>query len=220
MPKTKKKTAPNESLRETFFGDMPLANWASASNDEPWASFKNAVSKLEDDDQAGATRILQSVVQRPGLESRHYLQAWSGLRELGESPSPGQAKHVYGVVVDVPVESGLDTLAAYEDGTARYINYAGAVIIWEAPDGRLKGPIEKLLSAGQTLARLIGPWDGARPALPPDLARISLLTPTGLHFGQAPFEAFLQDGMAAPLISAATELMQALVELSESAGES
>lgn len=220
MPRSKKKTAaPNETLRETFFGDVPLAEWASASDDEPWASFKNAASQLEQEDHSGAIGTLQSIAQRSNLESRHYLQAWSGLRELGESPPPGQAKHVYGVVVDVPVEDGLDTLAAYEDGTARYINFRGAVIIWEAPDARLKNPIEKLLSAGTTLAKLIGPWEGPRPPMASGMARISLLTPSGLHFGQAPFEALMQDGMANPLLSAATELMQGLIELSEAAEE-
>jgi hypothetical protein len=220
MPRSKKKTpAPNESLRETLFGDVPLENWASASNDEPWVSFRNAGSRLEQDDRAGAIGILQSIVQRSKLESRHYLQAWFGLRELGQAPPPGQAKHVYGVVVDVPVEDGLDTLAAYEDGTARYINFRGAVIIWEAPDAQLKDPIEKLLSTARTLAKLIGPWEGPRPPMAPGMARISLLTPSGLHFGQAPFEALMGDSMAAPLISAATELMQALIALSEAAGE-
>lgn len=214
--KSSKKAAPSQNLRETFFGDLPLATWASSREGEPWASFGNVATRLDEGDRTGAVDLLQSIVQRSGLESRHYLQAWSSLRALGVSPPPGEAKHVYGVVVDVPVESGLDTLAGYEDGTARYVNFSGGVIIWEVPDAQMKGRIDKLLAAGNTLAALIGPWEGARPSLPPGQARISLLTPSGLHFGQAPLEVLTGDAMAVPVIAAATELMQALIKVSQS----
>lgn len=38
-----------------------------------------------------------------------------------------------------------------------------------------------------------------------------------LHFGQASFDAFAADAMSAPLVQAATRLMQALIEASEAA---
>ncbi len=47
--------------------------------------------------------------------------------------------------------------AAYEDRRARYINFSGAVILWEASDSRMEGHIEEPLSAGRKLASLIGP---------------------------------------------------------------
>jgi hypothetical protein len=115
--------------------------------------------------------------------------------------------------MDVPMPAGFDTLAAYEDRSARYINFSGAAIIWDAPDSRMDGEVHKLVTAGQALAHLIGPWEGQRPALAPRQGRISLLTPSGLHFGQAPFEALAQDAMAAPVISAATELIQGLMQI-------
>ena len=215
----KKMTVSNDSLRETFFGDVPISTWAATARGEPWATFSSAAVRLGQGDRAGAIDALQAIVQRKGMESRHYVEAWCGLREAGVSPSPEEAKHVYGVVVDVPVESGLDTLAAYEDHRARYVNFSGAVIIWEAPDSTMNSHIDKLLSAGQKLASLIGPWEGSRPPLAPSQARISLLTPSGLHFGQAPLAALLQDGMAAPVLAAATGLMKALIQLTENARE-
>ena len=204
-----------DNLRETLFGDMPLSKWAASASGDPWATFVSAANRLEQGNRVGAIDALQSIVQQSGLESRHYLEAWCALREAGVSPSGAEAKHVYGVVVDVPVNSGLDTLAAYEDRRARYINFSGSVIIWEAPDSRMDGHITKLVSAGQTLANLIGPWEGNRPPLAPGQARISLLTPSGLHFGQAPLAALMQDGMAAPLLDAATKLMQALIQVTQ-----
>jgi hypothetical protein len=41
---------------------------------------------------------------------------------------------------------------------------------------------------------------------------VSLLTPSGLHFGQGPLGALSTDPMAAPIFEAGTALMLALVE--------
>jgi hypothetical protein len=205
----------NSGLRETFFGDAPLSTWAANKSSEPWTAFSTAASCLEQGDRDGAVQTLQSIIQRTGLESRHYLEAWNALRQAGLSPSPDQAKHVYGVVVDVPMKSGFDTLAAYEDRSARYVNFSGAAIMWDAPDSRMDHHVRKLLAAGQELAQRIGPWHDLRPPLTPRQARISLLTPSGLHFGQAPFEALAKDAMAGPVIAAATGLMHALIQVAD-----
>jgi hypothetical protein len=110
----------------------------------------------------------------------------------------------------MPVPGGLDTLAAYEDLSARYLNFSGAAVIWDHPDSSLDGEIHGLLAAGRELLAKIGPWEGPRPPVPPGRARISLLTPSGLHFGQAEPRLLSRDGMAAPVLQAATALMQAL----------
>jgi hypothetical protein len=204
---------PKSSLRETFFGDVPLSTWAADKEAEPWTAFATAARCLERGDRDGAVQTLQAIIRRTGLESRHYLEAWHALRQAGVSPSPEEAKRVYGVVVDVPMKSGFDTLAAYEDRSARYLNFSGAAIIWDAPDSRMDHHVRELLAAGQALAQRIGPWEDTRPPLPPRQARISLLTPSGLHFGQGPFEALAQDAMAGPVIAAATGLMQALIQV-------
>jgi len=124
-------SGPIGSFRETLFGDMPLSSWAAAGTGEPWARFSNAAARLDRRDRTGAMEELRSILHLSGLESRHYLEAWCGLRDAGVAPAPDEAKHVYGIVLDVPVNSGLDTLAAYEDRRARYINFSGAVIVWD-----------------------------------------------------------------------------------------
>ena len=123
-----------------------------------------------------------------------------------------QANHVAGVVVEVGLEGGLDLLAAYDDHTARYYNYSGAGVVWEHPDASLDAAIDALLARGQVICQQIGPWEGERPGPPPrgDM-RISLLTPLGLHFGQAPHEVLARDPLAGPLVAAATSLMQQLI---------
>ena len=202
-------------MRETFFGDIPLSTWAAGKDGEPWTAFAAAERALQRGDRSEATRVLRSIIQRTGLESRHYLQAWNVLRQLSHVVPSDDAKHMYGVVVDVPVKSGFDTLAAYDDRSARYVNFSGSAIIWDAPDSRLDDQVRRLLAAGQSLVMLIGPWAERRPPLTPGQARISLLTPSGLHFGQGPFDALARDPKAAPVITAATSLMQSLIQVAD-----
>ncbi|MBL8725928.1 MAG: hypothetical protein JNK49_17925 [Planctomycetes bacterium] len=204
---------PLADLRETLFGDLPLATYGVGQTGAPWMHFAAAAKSLECGDPAAAIAALQSVLAMVGLESRHALQAWDALRQLGVKPAANVGKRVLGVVLDVPVETGLDTLAAYADGTARYLNHAGSAIVWEAPDDRLAAAIQNVVAEGQRIATAIGPWQGARPALPAGMTRLSMLTPSGLHFGQAPFDVLAREPMAAPLIGAGTQLMQALIGL-------
>ena len=206
-------------LRELLFGDRPLEEWARGGDEpgsgEPWARFADALTRRGRGDAAGARDALAAVLRQRGLESRHYLQAWYALRGLGEDPAPAEGKHVYGVIVDMPMPAGLDTLAAYEDRSARFLSHGGRAIIWDHPDTSLDAESDALLAAGRTLVSQIGPWVGERPPLPPHEARISILTPSGLHFGQGALGVFQRDARAAPVLAAATALMRALIAKSQ-----
>lgn len=157
--KKKEKPAQPTGVRDTLFGDMPLSEWARDrdSNPEPWASFVQVRNYLDKRDKDSAITALKEITDSPGLEARHYLQAWHFLRQLGVNPPPEKAKTVYGVIVEVALTGGVDILAAYTDYTARYLNYSGASVIWEHPDTSLDAEIEMLLRAGQAVANVIGP---------------------------------------------------------------
>ena len=202
----------SSGLRELLFGDVPLAAWVGRGSGEPWDRFRAASDAIQRGDPIAAEQALDVIVAMPGLEARHYAQAWTSLRELGVTPPDDQAKRVFGVIMDVPMNGGRDTLAAYEDGSARYLNHSGAMIVWEArgSDAQIGARVDALLDAGRNLVRAIGPWNGPRPPLRHDHARISLLTPSGLHFGEAPLDTLANDPMGAPLFAAATALVQAL----------
>lgn len=205
--------APGPDLRELLFGDMPPAAWAASGAGEPWVRFRTAADALARGDRARAEQALAAVLAMPGLEARHYLEAWTALRGLGIMPA-AEAKHVYGVVLDVPANRGRDTLAAYEDGSARYLNYSGRAVVWDAPgtDAEIDARVGALLAAGGALVTRIGAWPGARPPLRPGQARISLLTPSGLHFGEGALAALSGDPLAAPVFGAGAALMQALTQ--------
>jgi len=204
------------TIRDTLFGDMSLAPWAKDENAhlEPWSLFVKARKSLEAKDNASAIAALKQITEMPGLESRHYVQAWNFLRGLGVNPPADKAKTVYGVVVEVGLQQGADIVAAYSDGTARYLNFSGAGEIWERPNDSLDVEIKALLNAGQAVANMIGPWDKERPEAPTHgNVRLNMLTPSGLHFGYGGFETLAKDPMGAALIDPATQLMLKLTQL-------
>jgi hypothetical protein len=218
MSNETKNTLEQPAIRGILFGDLPFSQWPNESSTsvdgEPWLSFISARHQLADGNQEIAKQTLRRILEMPDLESRHYLQAWHFLRESGESPTDGDAKRLYGVVVEVTLDEGLDIVAAYADHTARYLNYSGAAIVWERPDESLDQAIDSLLAAGRMVAAQIGPWEGPRPPAPPKgQVRISMLVPSGLHFGQAPFDALSGDPLGGPVIVAAMQLMQSLITI-------
>lgn len=217
----KKRAKPDfEPLRAKLFGDVALADWkpqeVGAELLEPWVSFAAARGALEAGDTASAIAALRRAAGTAGQETRQYLQAWHALRELGVEPGLDEAKRVRGVVVEVQLRDGLDTLAAYADLSARYIHHGGNLIVWEQPDPTMSVLIDAVLLAGQRVAYRIGPWEGPRrPAPPKDHVRISMLTASGLHFGEGPFDELANDPIGSPVILAATRLMKALIERAE-----
>jgi hypothetical protein len=95
-PKPQAPPPPQPSIRDTLFGDMPLDAWGPPDATEPpWALFSGARLRLEAGDSAGAAQTLGMVLTMPGLESRHYLQAYHHLRALSESlPEQTNAKEL------------------------------------------------------------------------------------------------------------------------------
>jgi hypothetical protein len=211
----KKPQSLSPSMRDTLFGDAPLQNWPPgdpAAITPPWDLFVSARSHLAAGDRDAAIGCWQQILQQPDLESRMCLQAWHFLRQQGQNPPPEVAKNVLGVVVEVGMPNGLDLLAGYRDHSARYYNYSSAAVIWEHPDTSLNPAIDQLLAASQAVVNIIGPWDKPRPDPPSgNIARINFLTPSGLHFGQAPMAALSRDPLAAQVINTATILMKALI---------
>jgi hypothetical protein len=212
----KKKEKPRAQIttRDTLFGDMPVEEWPDDSSltAEPWGSFVQARNDLEKRHKESAITLWKKISEMPGLEPRHYLQAWHFLRQQGVNPPPDKAKTVYGVIVEVAVKGGADIVAAYTDHTARYLNYSGAGIIWEHPDSSLDAEIDSLLEAGRSVASLIGPWEQARPPAPQgENVRLNMLTPSGLHFGYGSFKTLYEDPKGRAIIDPATRLMQGLI---------
>ena len=208
------------SVRDALFADGPLESWpvGEHADREPWATFVTARRYVAAGDVGSAVFGWQRVVGMPGLEARHYVQAWTFLRQYGGvQPAPAEAKRLLGVVVEVDRgPAGLDLLAAYPERTARFYAGTGGGIVWERPDPTLDAHIGALLDAAKAVLDRIGPWTQPRlPPPPPDHIRLNFLAPSGLHFGQAPFAVFEQDALAGPVVQAAAALLQELIAVNQ-----
>ena len=174
---------------------------ASVSSAYPWNILFAASPDSTD---------LQKIVFDDHMESRIKLLAYDAMRRHG---LPIEEKELLGVIVEVGLEDGLDVLASYQDGTARYINYTGKMILWDAPD-KVSGEITaQLFRDSLNIVHRIGPWTEARRPHPSaGTVRISFLVSDGLYFGEGPINVLFKDPLAAPALSSATAMMQYLTE--------
>ena len=126
------------------------------------------------------------------METRVQLWVWSCLRELDENPEPKSGHEVLGAVLEMPSGGAYDTLAAYVDGTARYLNFSGAAIFWDAPDPSIKSLCQRFVdstvpASNQAIPRL-------SLALPKSGVQVTLLTRSGIYVIAAPPSSVINAG--------------------------
>lgn len=205
----------NQALRRTLFGDLPMEEWPTGDDatGDTWASFVRARNHLAAGDQDLAIREW-ALIGGFEHESRHILQAWHFLRSVNVHPDAAIEGEVLGVVVEVPIDDGHDVLAAYADGSVRYLNHAGGATVIDAPPPEVAQRAAAVLAAGQALADGIGPWtEPALPELPPGHTRLAMLTRGGHRFGQGIDTALVAQPGASELLGAATALLVSVVSL-------
>ncbi len=153
---------------------------------------------------------LEALAADPAQESRVRYLAFQRLREDDRAVV---AKQLLGVIVEVGLPGGLDTLAAYGDGGVRYINQSGKIVVVDGMPA-IEPLVVRLLAAATPVVEAIGPADEPRRA-PPGVGdiRLTFLVSDGLYFGEGPFPVVQHEPLAAPVVEKATELLQAVVGL-------
>ena len=154
---------------------------------------------------------LRAVASDEGNEGRVRALAYNRLRASGDNVP---AKKLLGVIIEVPLQEGLDVLAAFADGGVRYLNHSGKVAVFEGQGNPIEALAKELIAVSQPVVNQIGPWD--KPRLPPPKpgnVRMTFLVSDGLYFGEGPFSLLQQDQMAGPILAKATQLLQRVVEL-------
>lgn len=157
-------------------------------------------------------KALRSLAEDEKAESRVRVLAYNRLRAAGYSVA---AKKVLGVIVEVPLKEGLDVIAAYEDGSVRYLNQSGKVAIFDVGTPKIDTMARQLVVISETLVKQIGPWDKKR--LPPPKGgnvRMTFLVSDGLYFGEGPFQSLKLDPKAGPVLGKAAQLLRAAVDTS------
>lgn len=127
---------------------------------------------------------------------------------------PVKPRQLLGVIVEVPLDEGLDTLAAFADGRVRYINHSEKIAIFEGAPPQIESKVKELMQVSQGLIGRMGPWEKQR--LPPPKqgnVRITFLVSDGLYFLEGSFEDILRDtDMGGPVLLKAQELFLLVVE--------
>ncbi len=161
--------------------------------------------------ETSSVEDLQKIIDDADAEPRIKMLSYNKLALMGQSP---HKKELLGVIVEVGLEEGLDVLASFENGTARYINHTERMIVWENIDDAEVNQLTKdLFANSRNIVDQIGAWDQARrPAPVKGDLRISFLVSDGLYFGEGPTNVLFNDAMAAPALLKATELMRCLMQ--------
>ena len=144
----------DESYNLLFCDDLNLFQQVhGASADEPWATLLSEFA-----DVAALRRIAESDSE----DSRARALAYRRLHSAGVNVV---SKCVLAFIVEVPVEGGLDGLAAYSDGRVCYLHHSGETIAIESPSPRVAALTADLARSGHQIVDKVDPWD--RKRLPP-----------------------------------------------------
>jgi hypothetical protein len=184
------------------------AEWIKVETSHyPWVLMVAAYVNLQENKVDEARRLLRAVTLI-SKDSLVQLWAWHNLTALGKPPSASMAQNILGIIIEVPYENGVEVLASYLDGTARYINHRGGMILWEDYDET----ITPLIYEGFKMAHVMGSLSNVRKETPvaDGDVRLTLLTPGGLHI----WEGSPEDGSdVSRLFAQQANLLRALVRL-------
>lgn len=184
-----------------FCDDLALYQQDARPTGYPWAVLLAAASTPEQ---------LQAVAADKTLEARPRLLAY---RRLAATGAFIDHREILGVVVEVGLPAGLDVLAAFSEGSARYLNQAEKLLVWETQTTASRQLLDQLFAASLPVVNQIGKWDQPRRPFPPNgMVRLTFLVSDGLYFGEGPFDVLQADPMGGPVLAAATQLMAYLTQ--------
>lgn len=153
---------------------------------------------------------LTAIATDQTLESRQQILAYHLLSAKG---FPVNSKELLGVIIEVGLGDGLDVVAAFNDGTCRYINHSEKLLVWDTQTDQSSQLVNQLFSDSITVVNRIGPSDKERGSYPAKgMAKLTFLVSDRLYFGEGPFGALQNDPMAGPVIDSAIQLMSYLID--------
>jgi len=202
---------------ELLFADQTLDELLVSPDEETFPEevcglLARAAEHIRQGEKARAARILLEITANPNMETRMLLWSWAALRRLDVHPQYPDEDVIKGVVIQVPIENGVDVLAAYSDGTARYVNHSGKVIVWDIPDASITSIIYKLLECSKSLRGAVAKASVDHSVS--GLVRVTLLTFKGNLFAEASMQSIASSPINQVLAMGA-ELMTNLIKRSK-----
>ncbi|MBM3766595.1 MAG: hypothetical protein FJW32_14495 [Acidobacteria bacterium] len=118
-----------------------------------------------------------------------------------------QRTDVYSVILEVGLDVGVDVLAAFAGGRARFLSHTGDISMWEGGDGPAARLIAETLEHAKTIAQTVAEPHSGRLTAPEDgTIRISVFTGAGVHRAHGPIDGFNDH----PVFNAAVDMMNEL----------
>ena len=156
---------------------------------------------------------LQKISDDTTTDTRIRILAYNSQCAKGHKPN---RKELLAVIVEVGLDEGLDVLASFANGTARYINQTGKILIWESTaDAKANQLTNNLFAKSRQIVNQIGLWDKPRKPNPTrGNTRITFLVSDGLYFREASMDVLFSDQLTSPALTSAAQLMQYLTEKS------
>lgn len=179
---------------ELLFADQSLDELLGSTSrddlslqDDVWKRLADAADCLRHNERSQATELLLNVSRSPNIETRTSLWSWAALRKIGVQPYPDEAEEIKGVVIQVPMDGERDVLAVYADGSVRYVNHSGKIIVWDLSDTRVRDIVHTILARSNDL-------DFSKPTVLGDhignnIVRVTALTLSGNRFSEVSLRA-------------------------------
>lgn len=154
---------------------------------------------------------LGRVAADTGQDGRVRCMAHARLRQSSAQPA---GRVLLGVITEVGLDGGLDTLAAFSDGGVRYINQSGRMVVAEGRTVYTAEQVDRLFDQVQAALVRMQPTRQLRTAPPPNgVVRYTFVTSVGPDVGQAPMRDIQRDSLGGPVLAAATDLLLAMIKL-------
>jgi hypothetical protein len=156
---------------------------------------------------------LRRLADNRAAEGRIRALACLRLREFGE-PLPEPTS--FAVIAERPQHGGLDVLAAFSDGGARYINYTGKLAIFEGPNHPVVSFAAATAVASRTLVDATPPDRTPRRPPPTEgFCRITAIGPDGPHVRECEVGRQNADPIVAAVWDRATRLLVNIVAVAK-----
>jgi hypothetical protein len=195
----------SDPIRQLLFASQSLKEQVSRShldgNPSPFQTISDASKLVDEGKRSEAVSLLYKILDTRDLESRITLWVWAALRELGEKPEPQMAFQVIGVVIEFPSGGAYDTLAAYMDGSARYLNFSGKAIFWDQKEESIRVLCQSFIDSTIPASSRAKPRENL--ALPKSGGQVTLLTRSGNFVVTNP-----PDSVIGPAAALMTELIK------------
>ena len=166
---------------------------------------------------AGAVRAL---AEDTATESRVRALAYNLLRANSQ---PILKQELLGVIVEVGLEGGLDTIGVYADGiSVRYINHSGKLAIFEDGGPAIAPVVARIIAASRArVANFLPREENRKPPPAKGHGRVTFLGSGGMCHSEGPItvvqrQLYFGEGLGT-ILAQTTELIQVITKVAQSA---